>query len=139
MLDWLKQKLTGIEDRWIRVQQVPGTAFPFPKGAKLKAEEEVMLALPRALVAEDEKIGSVFLCDDDIELGLNEAAGVWHVKLKPGKEFSLSKSCEMILIGADSRPRFFQLMRPKTAVAGAKPGSENPGNQGKDPGMQGRA
>ena len=87
-----------------------------------------MLAVPMALVGEDEKIGSVFLCDDDIELGLNEAAGVWQVKLKPGQEFSLSKSCEMILIGADSRPRFFQLMRPETAVTETKRDGEKPSN-----------
>jgi hypothetical protein len=38
--------------------------------------------------------------------------GAWYVKLKPGMAFSLSKTCEIMLIGADSRPRFFQYLAP---------------------------
>jgi hypothetical protein len=113
MFDWLKRRKSGTQrEAWLRVQQTPGTTFPFPKGAKLRPEEEVVLALPSAVVTGDEKIGSVLLCDDDAELTLNDNVGAWYVKLKPGMTFSLSKSCEVMLIGADSRPRFFGYLAP---------------------------
>jgi|SRR5688572_7499450 len=113
MLAWLKRRNSEAQrEGWLRVQQAPGTTFPFPKGAKLRPEEEVLLALSSALISGDEKIGSVLLCDDDADLTLNDKVGAWYVKLKPGMTFSLSKSCEVMLIGADSRPRFFQYLAP---------------------------
>jgi hypothetical protein len=115
MLNWLKQKLAGPRQRWQRVQQLPGTTFPFPKGAKLRPDEEVILALPAALIADAEKIGSVLLCDDNAELTLNEKVGAWYVKLKPGMTFALGKTSEVMLIAEDKRPRFFQYLAPQKA------------------------
>jgi len=116
MLNWLKKKITRPQQNWLRAHQTPGIAFPFPKGAKLRPEEEMMLALPAALIADHEKIGSVLLCDDDAELTLNEKAGAWCVKLKPGMTFSLAKSCDIMVIAEDTRPRFFQYMAPEKRV-----------------------
>ena len=99
------------------MHQAPGTTFPFPKGAKLRPEEEVILALPSTVIAGEEKIGSVLLCDDDAELTLNDKVGAWYVKLKPGMTFSLTKSCEIMLIAADSRPRFFNYLAPEARSA----------------------
>ena len=123
MLTWLKQKITGSRESWLRVQQEPGTIFPFPKGAKLRPDEDVVLALPAALISDDEKIGSILLCDDDADLALNEEAGAWYVKLKPGMTFSLARSCDVMLIASDSRPRFFQYLAPdkKITEPGAAP------------------
>lgn len=114
MLNWLKGRRAKRKEEWLRVQQLPGTKFPFPKGAKLKPEEEVILALPTALISDNEKIGSVLLCDNIAELSLNEKVGVWYVKLQPGMTFSLSKSCEFMIIGKDDRPQFFQYHPPGT-------------------------
>jgi hypothetical protein len=99
MFNWLKRKPIGLREEWLRAQQAPGVVFPFPKGAKLRPEEEVVLALPQALVGDDEKIGSVLLCDDDADFALNEEAGAYYVRLKPGMTFSLSKSCEIMVVG----------------------------------------
>lgn len=112
MLNWLKRKNAETQQPWLRVQQAPGTAFPFPKNAKLRPDEEVILALPSALIAGDEKIGSVLLCDDDAEITLNDKVGAWYIKLKPGMVFSLAKSCEIMLIASDNRPRFFDYLAP---------------------------
>ena len=112
MLNWLKQRFLRTEQSWLRVQQVPGATFPFLKGAKLRPDEEVVLALPALVIAEDEQIGSILLCDDHAEIALNDKAGVWYVKLKPGMTFSLARSCEIMLIATDSRPRFFNYLAP---------------------------
>ncbi len=115
MLNWLK-KITGPKEKWLRLQQMPGTPFPFPKGAKLRPEEEVVLALPKALIADNETIGSVLLCDNDAGFTINDEAGALYVKLKPGMTFSLSKSCEIMVITEDRRPRFFQYMAPDKRI-----------------------
>src|SRR6266566_3919756 len=121
MLSWLKRKIAGTQQSWLRVQQLPGTTFSFPKGAKLRPDEEVTLALPAALISGDEKIGSILLCDDDAELALNKKAGAWYVKLTPGMTFSLTRSCEVMLIAGDNRPRFLNYLAPdkKTTEPGA--------------------
>jgi hypothetical protein len=113
MLGWLKRKTSESQQKgWQRVQQAPGAAFPFPRGAKLRPDEDVMLALPSALITTDETIGSVLLCDDDAEITLNDQVGAWYIKLKAGMTFSLAKSCEVMLIAGDSRPRFFHYLSP---------------------------
>ena len=113
MLGWFKSKaLASPRVDWVRVQQTPGSTFPFPRGAKLRPDEDVVLALPSTLTVGDETIGSVLLCDDDAELRLNDEVGAWYVKLKPGMTFSLSKSSEVMLIGADTRPRQFHYLAP---------------------------
>jgi len=114
MFNWLKKKTAGTQQSWVRVQQVPGTTFPFPKDAKLRPHEEVILALPSAVIAEGEQIGSILLCDDDAELSLNDKVGAWYVTLKPGMTFSLARPCEIMLIAADGRPRFFNYLAPET-------------------------
>ncbi len=133
MLTWLKQKVTGSGESWLRVQQEPGTTFPFPKGAKLRPDEEVVLALPAALFSDHEEIGSVLLCDDNAGLAWDEKAGAWYVKLKPGMTFSLARSCEVMLIASGHRPRFFHYLAPekKTTEPGASPNggpARRPGN-----------
>ena len=118
MLNWLKQKFAGTKGSWLRVQQAPGVSFPFPRGAKLRAAEELMLAFPASVIAADEKIGSVLLCDDAAEITLNDKVGAWYVKLKPGMKFSLARSCELMLIGADSRPRLLDYLAPDKEATG---------------------
>lgn len=113
MFNWLKQKISKQDEPgWLRVQQPPGTKFPFPKGAKLRPEEEVLLAVPAAIITDNETIGDVFLIDDDALMTFNQEVGAWYVILKPGMTFSLSRSCEVMLIAKDTRPRFFKLLRP---------------------------
>ena len=114
MLNWLKQKIKGGGPDWRRVQQLPGTTFPFPKSAKLRPEEDVILAVPAALISDTETIGSVLMCDAAAEIALNEELEVWYIKLKRGMTFSLAKSCEVMLIAKDSRPRFFKYLPPQS-------------------------
>jgi len=96
---------------------MPGTTFPLPKGATLRPEEDVVLALPSQLISGDERIGSILLCDDDAELTLNDKVGAWYIKLKAGMTFALGRSCEIMLIGRDDRPRFFQYLAPDVKVS----------------------
>ncbi len=114
MLSWLKRKLAGTGQNWLDAQQPPGKPFPFPKGTTLKPKEDVTLALPRELIADHEQIGSVLLCNDDAEFALNDKIGVYYVSLKAGMRVSLAKSCEIIVVADDDRPRQFQIMRPIT-------------------------
>jgi hypothetical protein len=101
---------------------MPGTTFPIPKGATLRPEEDVILALPSQLISGDETIGSILLCDDDVELTLNDKVGAWYIKLRAGMTLALGRSCEIMLIGRDDRPRFFQYLAPEVKVTeGAAP------------------
>ena len=118
MLNWLKQRFTREQQCWQRAQQSPGTKFSFPKGSKLRPAEDVILAIPAAVIAGDETIGSVLLCDDNAEITLNEEVGAWYVRLKAGMVFSLAKSCEVMLIAADNRPRFFDVLPPDKPTSG---------------------
>jgi hypothetical protein len=129
MLNWLQRKITGTREPWIRAEQVPGIPFPFPKGAKLRPEENVLLAFPKALIANNEQIGSILLCDDDAEFTLNDEVGACYVKLKPGMTFALAKSCEIMVIAGDTRPRIFQFMRPDKSITepGAAPNATSAG------------
>lgn len=116
MLDWIRRTFFGSGEMWLDAQQPPGKPFPFPKGAALKPKEEVTFALPVALIADHEQIGSVVFCDDDAEFAFNEQAGVYYIRLKPGMRFSLAKSCEITVVADDDRPRQFHIKSPETKI-----------------------
>jgi len=82
MLNWLRQKFATTSHEWQRLPQPPQKPFPFPQGARLKPEEDVIIALPSAVVRENETIGSVILCDDAAKLSLNDELEVWYVHRK---------------------------------------------------------
>ena len=86
--------------------------FPLPKGAQLRPREEVTLMLPGALTNGHQKINSVLRVDDGAEVTFQKSLDAWHIKLKPGMTISLAKTCEIVIVADDRRPRFFSYMAP---------------------------
>jgi hypothetical protein len=109
MLNWLRRKKD--QDRaWVTAVQPPNEAFPFPKGMKLRAKEVTTIALPKALIGDDETIGSVLHCDEDAEFGMNPEQELILVRLQPGMTMSLSRSSEAILVASDGRTQALDIM-----------------------------
>lgn len=98
---------------WVSVVQPPKQPFPFPVGASLEAQEEVILMLPKKVIADDEKIGDMIICNDDAQIALRDDLDAWLVKLQPGFRISVGRSCQMMVMADDSRPRRFRLRQPK--------------------------
>jgi hypothetical protein len=109
MLNWLKRKKDHAS-AWVSAVQPPNEAFPFPKGMKLRAKEETMIALPKKLIRDGETIGSILHCDEDAEFGIHTDQNVYIVKLQPGMTMSLSRSSEAILVADDDRARPVEIM-----------------------------
>ncbi len=60
------------------------------------------------------------------KLTLNNELGACYLKLRPGMTFSLSRSSEVMLIAADTRPRHFHYLAPvkNTPELAAGPNNE---------------
>jgi hypothetical protein len=97
------------------VTQLPNSPFPLPADWQLRAEENVTLAFPKALVGDDEPIGSVIKCHDDAHFGFPPDQEVIFARLARGMVLSLSRSSHAIVVAEDGRPRQFALLKPKDA------------------------
>jgi len=83
--------------------QPPGVVFPWPKSWKLTALDEAILVIPSAILSNDEVIGSVIHCDDEVRLNLptgheSESDALMLIKLKEGQSVFLSKSCQAMIL-----------------------------------------
>jgi len=83
--------------------QPPGQIFPWPKGWKLTALEDAILAIPAAILSDDEVIGSVIHADDDVKVklptGQNPESDAHIIMwLEEGQSVYLNKSCQAIVL-----------------------------------------
>jgi len=93
--------------------------FPWPKGWKLTALEDAILAIPAAILSDEEAIGSVIHADDDAKLKLPtgqnpESDAHILIWLKEGQSVYLSKSCQAFVLpnhAEDKASKRFQLTR----------------------------
>jgi hypothetical protein len=97
--------------------QPPGEVFAWPKGWRLTALDEAILAVPAAILADTETVGSVIQCEDEVRLRLPTGAHtdpgarilIW---LLAGQSVWLTKSCQAIVVPSgegDKAARRFQL------------------------------
>src|SRR5262245_23816643 len=90
--------------------QLPGEVFPWPKGTKLVALDDLTLAIPAAVLREDEQIGSVILGDEDMQIRLptvpvtTPGARIF-LRLRIGMTVWLAKSCQAMVVAEDKSPR----------------------------------
>ncbi len=93
--------------------QRPGEVFRWPKGWRLTALDEAIIAVPVAIFSDDEVIDSVIHGDADIRLGMNSATSArMMIWLKPGQSVWLSRSCEAVVVpmhDGDTADRRFTL------------------------------
>ena len=100
--------------------QAPGKFFAWPNRWRLTALQDAILAIPAAILSEDEVIGSVIHCDDEAKLNLPQGLPsesspplilIW---LKRGQSVYLTKSCQAMVIPSyegDKAVRRFALSR----------------------------
>src|SRR5262249_49148708 len=83
--------------------QPPGEGVPGAGGGQLTALEEAIVAVPAAILGDNETIGAVIHCDDGVRLNLptaphptpDERILIW---LQPGQSVWLSKSCQGVVM-----------------------------------------
>ena len=81
----------------------PGEIFTWPKGWKITALDDSVLAIPSAILSDNEIIGNVIHAEDDVMLRLptgvdpvSDAHILIH--LKEGQSVFLSKSCQALVV-----------------------------------------
>jgi hypothetical protein len=117
MFGWFKKKPEPPAAGEKIAHQPPGEVFPWAKGWQLTALDEAIIAVPAAILGDDEAIGAVIHCDDGVRLNLptaphatlGERIKVW---LRPGQSVWLSKSCQGVVVPqseGDTAARRFRL------------------------------
>jgi hypothetical protein len=115
MFGWLKKRTAPATEKI--AHQPPGAIFPWPTGWQLTALDEAIIAVPAAILGDNETIGSVIHCTDNVRLNLpttpqakpDERIMIW---LEAGQSVWLTKSCTACVMPAhegDAVPRRFQL------------------------------
>lgn len=116
MFGWLKRKQQqqSIDDG-IAATHPPMQPFPWPKGAVITAVDELILALPVALLEKDRPMSEVVFGPDDMQINIPPLSGTFFVRLKPGMSLSLAKSCDCCIVADDQN-----LRRMKVKTAGGR-------------------
>jgi hypothetical protein len=97
--------------------QPPGEVFPWPNGWQLTALDEAVLAVPAAILTDDETIGSVIHAGDEVLIRLPTAPQHGDrilIRLLAGQSVCLAKSCQTVVVPArqgDMAVRRFRLSR----------------------------
>ncbi|MFN8177765.1 MAG: hypothetical protein U0167_07555 [bacterium] len=129
MSGWIKKKPQATSTGEKIASQPVGELFPWPKGWRLTALDEAIIAVPAAILGDTETIGSVIHADEDARVSLPTAANatpgerimIW---LRPGESVWLSRSCEGVVVAqhrGDTAARRFRLTE-----VGAGPGELSP-------------
>jgi|GEM_PF-3216435 len=117
MFGWFKRKAKPPQNCEKISAQPPGEVFAWPSGWQLTALDELVLAIPGAIIQEDEVIGSIIHGDDGIRLDLptpsrptpDDRILLW---LEPGHSVWLSRSCQGMVVPQfedDTKPRRLQV------------------------------
>ncbi len=87
----------------------PGTVFRWPKGAKITAIDPVVIALPKALFQNDEKIGDVVESADEMNVAIPPDSENILVFVQPGMTITINKHSESYIVANDQSPRRVKL------------------------------
>jgi hypothetical protein len=115
MLRWLRQ-LVSRPPAINEVSQPPDDLFEWPAGASLTAtNEEIIVALPRDLVGEDEPLGAILTLPAEAQVGIAPQGDVFYIRLGAGMTAKLARGCHAYLVAEspdDNRPRRLKWMLP---------------------------
>lgn len=89
--------------------QPHGEIFPWPRGTLLTAVDEVVLALPTALLESDRPISEFVFGPDDMEISIPPGSETFFIRLTPGMSISLTKSVQASVVSEDLAPRRIQV------------------------------
>ena len=110
MLKSFLKSFFGKRSRTAICVQPPNSVFPLLKGVVLKSLDEVILALPIAILYPDEVISSVIQSDDDVLINIAEKEERVYLRLKPGMKMSVTKSCQAHVLAENQKPKRFQVL-----------------------------
>jgi hypothetical protein len=102
MFGWLKKQPKQPPDEKI-AHQPPGEMFPWAKGWQLTALDEAIIAVPAAILSDNEAIGSVIHTDDGVRLNMpmephSMPDALIMLWLLAGQSVWLSKSCDAFVV-----------------------------------------
>lgn len=123
MFDWFKKKdKMPVSEEPIASEPVahqpPNEVFPWPKGVTLTALDEVVIALPVAIMDTDRPMKEFIFGPDEMDINLPPNGEVFFIKLQPGMAVSLARSCQAYVVAGDGKSR---RLKP------SGPGVRNPG------------
>lgn len=112
---WLRKLRTQRALHETIAHQSPCVPFAWPKGCQLTALDKTIIAVPGAILADEEPIGVVIHADDDVKLSMqNDAGAPIKLWLRAGNSVWLAKSCEAIIVPqfeGDTRARRFRIAK----------------------------
>jgi hypothetical protein len=89
--------------------QPPGESFKWPKGVTLTPLEEVIIAIPGAILGANEKIQSVIDGNDRIEIkmkfGADDKPEAIYLKVQAGMSVKINKTCEAMVLSDNPQPK----------------------------------
>ncbi len=105
MFGWFRKKPDRPQGEGEVALQPPGEVFPWSKGWVLTAVDEVVLALPKALLIPDRPLGDVVSGPDGMEVRVPPDGEAFILRLLPGMSASVARSCQAYVVADDGRPR----------------------------------
>jgi hypothetical protein len=122
MFGWFKKRLEPPAAAEPVAHQPPGEVFPWPKGVVITAVDEVVLALPVALLEPDRPMAEFIFGPDDMGFSAPPGSEVCFLRLQPGMAVSLAKSVKAFVWAEDKQPRRVRVSGPRVrAEPGAAP------------------
>ena len=113
MFNWIKRRKQSVASTSdLIASQPPGEIFPWPKGALLTAIDELVLAIPVALLEADQPMSEAVFGPDDMEVNIPPASETFFIRLRRGMSVSLAKSVQSFVVAEDRRPRRIRVTRP---------------------------
>ena len=111
MFDWVKRKRASLNGALVTAQR-PGEVFELTQRTALTAVDEVVIALPTALLNGDGPMSSFMSGPDDMQISIPPEGDTFFIRLRPGMTVSLAKSVRSYVVAEDGRPRRIQAQRP---------------------------
>lgn len=113
MFGWFRRK-SPIANAGERIVTQPhGEVFPWPKGAVLTAVDQLVLALPIAMIEKDRRLNELIFGPNEMEINIPPEGEVFFIRLTPGMSVSLAKSAQSYVVSEDKKPRRIKAQRPQ--------------------------
>ena len=102
---WFRRKPKAARGEEMIASQPPGQIFPWHRGTVLTAQEEVVPALPMALLDPDCPMAEFVSGPDDMQINMPSEGDTFFIRLMPQMSVTLAKSCQSYVVANDKRPR----------------------------------
>ena len=114
MFGWFRRKSKAhAPDEGAVATSAPMEPFAWPKGVVITAVDEVVLALPMAVLEKDRPMSEFVFGPDGMEIGLPPEGDAFFIRLAPGMSVSLAKSCQCYVVAEDKNVRRLKVKRPE--------------------------